>query len=74
VYAAISAAIASPKPRSRRVRENLGLDVFADRGPVEALLRVPDDPELHSVVVDAAELEIIEDPLQGRIEWIPRRR
>jgi alpha-D-xyloside xylohydrolase len=54
--------------------KNLGLDVFADRGEVEALLRRGEDPELHRLVVDATELEIVEDPLQGRVEWTPQRR
>jgi alpha-D-xyloside xylohydrolase len=54
--------------------KNLGLDVFADRGEVEALLRRGEDPELHRLVVDATELEVVEDPLQGRVEWTPQRR
>lgn len=53
---------------------NLGLDVFADQGRVEAPVRVPDDPEVHRLVVNSRELEIVEDPLQGRVEWTPRRR
>jgi alpha-glucosidase (family GH31 glycosyl hydrolase) len=52
----------------------LGLDVFADRGQVEALLRVPEDPEVHRLLVDAEELDVVEDPLKGRVEWTPRRR
>jgi len=52
----------------------LGLDVFADQGQVEAPLRMPEGPEVHRLVVNAPELEIIEDPLQGRVKWILQRR
>ena len=52
----------------------LGLDVFADDGHAEALVRTPEDPEPRRVVVDARELEVVEDPLAGRIQWAPRRR
>jgi alpha-D-xyloside xylohydrolase len=53
---------------------NLGLDVFAENGQVEALLHLPEDPELHRLVVDAAELKVIEDPLERRVQWTPQRR
>jgi alpha-D-xyloside xylohydrolase len=53
---------------------NLRLDVFAEIGQVEALLHLPEDPELHRLVVDAAELKVIEDPLEGRVQWTPRGR
>ena len=53
---------------------NLRLELFADEGPVEVLLRMPEDPDLHRVVLDARELEILEDPLRGRVEWAPQRR
>jgi alpha-D-xyloside xylohydrolase len=52
----------------------LGLDVFADDEHAEALVRTPEDPEAHRVVVDATELEVIENPLRGRVEWAPQRR
>jgi alpha-D-xyloside xylohydrolase len=52
---------------------NVQLEVFADQGKVEGLLRLPERPELHCVVVDAAELEVVEDPLPGEVEWTPRR-
>jgi alpha-D-xyloside xylohydrolase len=53
---------------------DLRLEVFADDGQADALVRMPEDPELHRLVVDAAELEIVEDPLRGRVEWTPQRR
>ncbi len=54
---------------------HLGLDVFADQGHVETLVRLPEDPELHRVVIGAGEApQVIEDPLQGRVEWTPQRR
>lgn len=48
---------------------NLALDVIGDRGRAEALLRLPDDPTLHRIAVDAAEVEITDDPLRGQVEW-----
>jgi alpha-D-xyloside xylohydrolase len=53
---------------------NLGLEVFGDRGQAEAMVRMPDDPTLHRVVVDASGPEISEDPLSGQVEWSPRKR
>jgi hypothetical protein len=53
---------------------NLRLEVFGDHGQAEALLRLPEAPRLHRLVVDATELEITDDPLRGKVEWIPLRR
>jgi alpha-D-xyloside xylohydrolase len=52
----------------------LGLEVFAHEGQVEAPVRTPEDSELHRLVVDATHLEVVEDPLQGRVEWAAERR
>jgi alpha-D-xyloside xylohydrolase len=53
---------------------SLRLEVFAEDGQAEALVRMPEDPELYRLVLDATELEIAEDPLGGRVEWTPQRR
>jgi alpha-D-xyloside xylohydrolase len=75
----VRAAAAIPRAESAQSTEeldwgNLALEVFAEQGTVEAPLRLPEDPDLHRVVVDAAALEVIEDPLQGRVRWSPVRR
>jgi alpha-D-xyloside xylohydrolase len=52
----------------------LGLEVFADDGQAEALVRTPDDPAVRRVVVDTGELKVTDDPLNGQVEWTPQRR
>jgi hypothetical protein len=51
----------------------LDLEVFADGGQVAAPLRLPDDPKVHRLVVDAQKPEFVEDPLDGRVRAVSRR-
>jgi alpha-D-xyloside xylohydrolase len=53
---------------------NLGLDVFAAEGQVETWVRLPEEPEPHHLVINARELEVIDDPLRGRVGWAAQRR